>query len=389
MRCRQIVASTVIAVLMAGCESQHLAVASDPTPLPVAPRDSSAGPVRSQKPDRPPVPIRQSVFEAVPEAFPAMNNCEVAVRIRAHVNGVPVFDDEVREICYPALVGLSPQLSESDRAAKQAEIFRDGLQQIIDREVVLQDAFARLSKNGQQFLDKLKSAASKEFDKNIRSWKARSGAKTDDEFKNLLRNQGQSLEGIRRQFERNFMAREYMRSMVFTKVERATGHQEILDYYRDHPGDFQAVDSVKWQDIFIDAGRYRTREEALAFAEQLANRARAGEDFAKLSKYDNGDSSYRNGEGFGQLRGEIKPIEAEPILFRMKDGEVGPVIEIPTGYHVVRLLKRQQAGLIPLNEKTQEEIRRKLQMAAVERETKRLMAELRHKATIEVETHTP
>lgn len=375
-------ASAVVVGFLAGCQAEHPALAGDPTPAPYNRPVSPAAPVRSQKPD-----VRQTVFEAVNAPFPALQNGEVTVSVRAHVNGVPIFDDEVKEICYPALISLPPSLSESERAAKQAQVFREGLQQIIDREIILQDAFGRLAKAGGPYLEKLKTAAGKEFDKTLQAMRKRSGAKSDDDFKEMLRSQGQTIDGIRRQFERNFMAREYMRSRIYPMVERASGHQQILEYYQEHPGEFQAVDSVKWQDIFIDATRYRTREEARAFAEGLAARARKGEDFTKLMKYDNGDSSYRNGEGFGQRRGEIKPTEAEPILFQMQDGQIGPLIEIPTGFHVIRLVKRTRAGLLPLDEKLQNDIRRKLQNAVVERETKKLLDELKQKATVEIDRH--
>ncbi len=382
MKWHRLAASAVVVGFLAGCQAEHPALAGDPAPAPGARPISPAGPARSQKPD-----VRQTVFEAVNAPFPALQNGEVTVSVRAHVNGVPIFDDEVKEICYPALISLPPTLPESERAAKQAEIFREGLQQIIDREIILQDAFTRLSKAGAPYLEKLKAAAGKEFDKTLQAMRKRSGAKTDEDFKEMLRSQGQTLDGIRRQFERNFMAREYMRSRIYPSVLLATGHQQIQDYYREHPGEFQAVDGVQWQDIFIDAGRYRTREEARAFAEGLAARARKGEDFAKLMKYDNGDSTYRNGEGFGQRRGEIKPPEAEPILFQMQDGQVGPVIEIPTGFHVIRLVKRTRAGLLPLDEKLQNDIRRKLQNLVVERETKKLLDELKQKATVEIDRH--
>jgi parvulin-like peptidyl-prolyl isomerase len=382
MKWHRLAASAVVVGFLAGCQAEHPALAGDPIPTPDLRLASPATPVRSQKPD-----IRQTVFEAVNSPFPALKNGEVTVSVRAHVNGVPIFDDEVKEICYPALISLPPSLSETERAAKQAQIFREGLQQIIDREIILQDAFTRLSKVGGPYVEKLKTAASKEFDKTLRTMRTRSGAKSDDDFKEMLRAQGQTVDGVRRQFERNFMAREYMRSRIYPIVERATGHQQIQEYYQEHPGEFQAVDSVQWQDIFIDAGRYRTRAEARTFAEQLIARARKGEDFAKLMKYDNGDSTYRNGEGFGRRHGEIKPIQAEPLLFQMKDGEVGPVIEISTGFHVIRLVKRTHAGLMPLDEKLQNEIRRKLQNLVVERESKKFLEELKQKATVEIDRH--
>ena len=54
-----------------------------------------------------------------------------------------------------------------------------------------------------------------------------------------------------------------------------------------------------------------------------------------------------------------------------------------TGFHVIRLVKRDYAGLVPFNEKTQGEIRRKVQMLVMERESKRLVTDLKRKATIE------
>jgi parvulin-like peptidyl-prolyl isomerase len=344
---------------------------------------------RSQKPENPPSTsaIRQTVFEAVPEAFPDTANAHVSVRIRAHVNGVPIFDEEIRDACFPLLINTL-NMPEPERSQQQSEIFRAELQMIIDREVLLQDAFAKLNKNGPQYLEKLEAAANKEFDRMVRSIKARSGAKTDEELKNILQNQGQSLDAIRRQVTRNFMAREYVRSRIYPAIERI-GHQQILEYYQAHGTEFLTVDSVKWNDIFVDASKYPNREEARKFAEQLANKARGGEAWTKLSQYDNGDSSYRNGEGFGQKHGEIKPLEAEGPLFSLKDGEVGPVVEISTGFHVIKLVKRVYAGKVPLDEKTQDEIRKKIQNQVADLEAKRLLAELKQKASIEISPKNP
>src|SRR5262249_28211825 len=129
---------------------------------------------------------------------------------------------------------------------------------------------------------------------------------------------------------------------------------------------------------------------ARQYAEDIARQARAGEDFQKLAlKYDKGDSSYRNGDGFGTRRGEIKPPEVEPVLFSLKDGQIGPVVPLGNGFHVIRVVKRQVAGLAPFDEKTQTVIRNKLTAQVWEREYKRILAELRRKASIEISTTTP
>src|SRR6516165_6158019 len=163
--------------------------------------------------------------------------------------------------------------------------------------------FAKL-KDRNTVLDKLKEAAGKEFDKKLRELRRRSSVKSDEEFKAMLKAQGLSLAGVRRQVERNFMAMEYMRNRILPAIDRIS-HQQIMEYYNHHPEEFQVSDGVTWQDIFIDASKFADRPAARQFAEGLAAKARGGDDFQKLvMQYDNGDSSYRKGEGYGHRKGE-------------------------------------------------------------------------------------
>ena len=79
----------------------------------------------------------------------------------------------------------------------------------------------------------------------------------------------------------------------------------------------------------------------------------------------------------------------EPILFELKEGQIGPVVEVSQGFHVIRAVKRDYAGLKPLDEKTQKAIRQKLEGEVWEREYKRLVADLKRSAAIEISTGTP
>src|SRR5439155_24113144 len=140
-------------------------------------------------------------------------------------------------------------------------------------------------------------------------------------------------------------------------------------------------DKVQWQDVFIAVGpKYPTPADAKRFAEDLIARCRTAEDFAKVLTYDEGDSKFRGGEGLGQRRGEIRPPELEPTLFQLKDGQIGPVFELPTGVHIYRLVKREYAGQLPLNDATQKAIRRKLENQVAEREIRQLVRELRDRS---------
>jgi parvulin-like peptidyl-prolyl isomerase len=309
---------------------------------------------------------------------------EVAARIRAVVNTVPIMDEEVKEMVMPQLLSIR-QLPEPQRTAASKEVLEKALQSLIEREVVMQTAMARL-KDRPQVIDKLKEAAAKEADKRLREIRKGAGLKSDEELKAWFSYQGMTVAGVRRQLEREFMANEYLKNLIVPMLDKI-GLQEIADYYRQHPEEFQQPDSVDWQDIFIDAQEFPSREAAQQFAEKLASLARAGEDFLRLeAQYNRGPSRYSKGEGTGHRRGEIRPAEAEAVLFQLKEGQVGPVIPLGNGFHIVRVVKRQYAGLRPYDEKTQTAIKNKLQFQVWEREKKHLVDELKGKASIEVST---
>lgn len=309
---------------------------------------------------------------------------QVAVRLRASVNGIPILDDEVREAMaqnigelLKAPPELLPQL--------QQQLYDRELNRLIERELILEEAMRRIESSGKkQILKQLQKAASEEADRRLRDIKAAVKAKSDDDFKAMLQSQGLTVGGMRRQYERNFMMVMYARNIIEPATDRISLVQ-IKDYYEQHADEFAVEDKVVWQDIFIDASRFELPAAARQYAEQVRTRAAAGDDFPALVKqHDHGDSRLRNGAGLGQKPGEIRPAEVEKTVLSLKPGEVGPVIDVGFGFHIVRVAERQHAGLKPFDVPCQAEIRKKLQAQITDREFKRMVDELKRKATITV-----
>jgi parvulin-like peptidyl-prolyl isomerase len=283
-------------------------------------------------------------------------------------------------------LGALQGLADAERAAKVKEITKHALNALIEREVVLQEAFTRLgARGGDKIIQKLKDFADKEFRKSwMRPIMEANHLKTEEQLEDILEKSGTSLQAVKYGWERNLMSQEYLRNKIFTLLDRI-GHEQILAYYREHPDEFTVEDGLTWQDIFIDASRHPSREEARRFAESLAQRVRNGEDFVKLAEsFDNGDASLRKDAlGIGSKRGEIRPAEVEDVLFRLREKDLGPVIETPTGFHLVRLLERTYAGKKPFDEKVQKLIRDKLRAELANKEMKRIIHDLKAQAIIE------
>ncbi len=297
---------------------------------------------------------------------------EYQVRIVATIGTSPIYEREVREAVYqrlPEFVNLSP----SQRRAKEQSLFKEELRRIVERELILDELFALLSNKKQaNALSNLRETAQKDAEARLRDVQRRAGLKTDDDMKMFLQSQSLSVNGIRRQFERNFMMSAYVGERVKPKMNNIS-LAELKDYYTEHGEQFMAEDRLKWQDLFIRNDRFQTPADAKKYVEWILARVQRGEDFAKITtECDMGDSKDRGGFGFGEERGKIFPQELETTIFTLKQGQVS-YLDFETGTHIVRIAERSYAGKKPFDEQVQTEIRRKLQAQISEREYKKIV----------------
>lgn len=349
-----------------------------------SPRPASATDLASilEKPTPPPAAARSQMPD--PRANPLYiedSGRPHGARIVAVVNTQAVLEEEIYAAAFPMIASVR-SLAERDK------LFKEKLEEVIDRELILQDAEMRLGKKADgKFLKDLYKAASDEFNKQWLFRLMRSNGYTNpDKFVKFMKDNGVAVDQIRRQWERNFVAMEYAKGKLEAPITRI-GQGEVLEYYQKHPEQFKVDEAVVWQDLFVadDREKHPSREAARKFAESLVARAKRGEDFAKLSKeFDNGDAGLRpNAEGIGKKKGEISPTDLEPTVLALKEGEVGGPIEIATGFHIVRVAKRTSAGQKPFDGKTQRLIRDKLRGETFQKEMKHWVAEMRRHAVIQ------
>jgi peptidyl-prolyl cis-trans isomerase SurA len=345
--------------------------ANAPPKLPGA-STSPAAP-NSVAPPLPPAATVPSGTKQTSMIAPRTNNLSV----RAWVNGRPILDDEIMQAIPPQAYRMLSTLSSTQRTEKLGELFNQTLDQIIEQEVIYQEAIHKLEKGNPVALQKLKKMAEEDFQKQLD--KVRNSKKVSSEEVKEFERQ------MRRPTERSFVSMYYMRSRIIPILEFQINFQEIKDYFDAHPSEFQKIESVKWQDVFIAVGpQHPTLADARRFGEELIAQCRTGADFIRLSQFDDGDAKTRGGEGLGSERGKIRPPELEPYLFKLRDGQIGPIVPLSTGVHLFRLVKREPGGPMPLDETVQNQIRSKLRNQLSDREYRRIVRELRSRAVVEV-----
>jgi parvulin-like peptidyl-prolyl isomerase len=301
---------------------------------------------------------------------------KVRVRVRAWVNGRPIFEDEVIQAAGPDMRRVL-SLPDNQRADKMTELINAVIEQIVDQELMYQDACKRIEKNSPKgSLDKMKQFVDGEFDKSVE--KMRAAKVTEAQIREIEPT-------ARRMLERSLISTEYARSRIKPSLD-AIGMRDIREHYETHLNEFMTVDKVVWQDIFIPVGpNLPTVDAAKRFAEEMINKCRNGDDFNRLMVYNEGDSKLRGGTGLGQRRGEIRPPELEDALFKLREGEIGPVVPFSTGVHLIRVTKREYAGQMPLDDHVQKSVRKILEGQLADREYRRIVRELRTRAVVRME----
>ena len=276
------------------------------------------------------------------------------------------------------------QLNGPAREAREKAMFEESLRTLIDRELILNDFVGKLKENKPGLIDKLQDEARQSADKELNRFRKLNNITDEADFSRALRGQGMTIAGLRRQIERKAMTDIYLGQLLKEK-KSAVSLAQVYQFYRENAADFRLDDEAEWLDLFVSHRRFNTPDEAKQYAERLRKQAASGADFAALVKeHGHGDSVLRDGEGIGTTRGEIQPRELESTVFSLQAGQVSPLIPTSTGYHVVKVTDRQQAGVKPFDEETQKEIRFKLAQEIARDEYKRVIEELWRKTTVRI-----
>jgi peptidyl-prolyl cis-trans isomerase SurA len=278
-------------------------------------------------------------------------------------------------------------LSPAAQDAKAKELYKEELRELIGRELLIVELFDRMKKNkADAKIEELQQFAADNAVREIGDRRRRMGIAqlSEAEFMQVLQSQGIEYKMLKRQIERDTLQRIYLEQMVKDKVKQISIN-DLWDYYKANPKDFTRTNSVKWMDLFVSFANFKTADEARAHATKAWKEAMAGGDFATLvKKYGQGDSNLRGGEGIGSKPGEIQPAEFEPVLFDMAAGQVSPLLQTATGYHIVKVIEREKAGLVPFDEKIQTAIRMKLSITVQDQERSRIVEDLwrRHRPKV-------
>ena len=116
----------------------------------------------------------------------------------------------------------------------------------------------------------------------------------------------------------------------------------------------------------------------------MLKRARAGKDFAALAKeFSQDPGSAVNGGDLGVFRQGQMVGPFNDVAFKLAPGSISDVVETEFGYHIIKVVEKQPARAVPLDE-ARPRIEEHLQNLNRQRETQTFVRNLRTKGKVEV-----
>ena len=198
---------------------------------------------------------------------------------------------------------------------------------------------------------------------------------SEAEFQQQLAREGMTLDELKRNMGRNILRQQILRRDLEPKV--MVTDTEVRAEYDSRKQEFTHPGTVQLQEILVKG------DGALGQAQEIAAKARAGDDFGDLARAHSVAPSKANGGELGKLaRGDMN-AELEKVAFALPAGAVSDPIPSGDGYRILKVEARTEATVTPFDE-VKDSLRKGLGEQKMNKEMVSYLANLREKAIIDI-----
>jgi peptidyl-prolyl cis-trans isomerase C len=177
------------------------------------------------------------------------------------------------------------------------------------------------------------------------------GFPTEEAFQQALLLQGVTADQLRQVTRLGMQARKVIDLDITTKV--AVPDADVDAFYKQNVEQFKQGDSVRVSHIYFavppDAPPAEKNNKRIA-AQETLKQLKAGADFATLARQQSNDQSAANGGELGFVEKGKLPPDFEAVAWAMKPGTTSDVVELQTGFHIIKLHERRGPRTAPLSE---------------------------------------
>jgi hypothetical protein len=191
---------------------------------------------------------------------------------------------------------------------------------------------------------------------------------------NELRKKGSSLAARRRDFVDAMLGHLYIRSKV--EREPKVSIAEITEYFESNTAEFERPTRARWEQMSVLLANFDSRQAAHQAIWDMGREAYFGGNMQAVAR----EKSQEPFAGKGGLhdwttKGSLASEKIDRQVFSIPLNAMSEIIEDNTGFHIVRVLEREEAGIIPLSE-VQDEIRAKIRQEKIAQSQRKVMEDM-------------
>jgi peptidyl-prolyl cis-trans isomerase SurA len=188
-----------------------------------------------------------------------------------------------------------------------------------------------------------------QFKSIVENIKKSNNISTEEQFQAALKQEGMTMDDLKRALERQMLASEAQRRDVLDKI--SVTEAEGRTYYEAHKQEFTTPSEVTLREILIDVPvtdrgvNVADDDAAKAEAEAVHKRLVAGEPFPRLAAELSDAASKANGGLIGPVKRDELAEALQARIDKMKIGELTEVIRTPRGYQILKLESRTETKI--------------------------------------------
>jgi peptidyl-prolyl cis-trans isomerase C len=250
--------------------------------------------------------------------------------------------------------------------------FRQATQNLVDRELLLQEATRRRLNADAKALEQAAD-------------QARVGYKDDTAWQQFLAQQGMDEQEFRTELRVKLLV-EALMLQVAQQISNATDETEERAFYDANPSLFETGTRYRAGHILLRVEKDATdarKAQVRTLAEGVLARVRKGESFAPLARQysQDADSAPNGGELPVFVQWQMVPAISQAIE-QLKPGEVSGVLETPFGFQIFKLYERPPSQKTPF-EQAREQAKQQILAQRRQQALQALVRSLRERAKIE------
>jgi parvulin-like peptidyl-prolyl isomerase len=255
--------------------------------------------------------------------------------VLAEVKGNPIYVHDVLRSVAPVLASRAKELDEkSFRALAAGEINRQ-LDEMIRAEITYAAADDNTTAEDKQNAQRMTEA-----------WRQRiitANKGSIEEARKYYREQDRTFEDVTKEQYRINLVRVYQQKKILPRIQVSADDMRRF-YEKNHDTMFTDRDNATFRIIKVNVKDLNSDEKARQKIEDIAARARRGDDFAQLAASFNQDADLQKSQGLiGPIdRGAYILEDVEKAVWSANVGETTPVIKIGETYYLAQVVDKKK-----------------------------------------------